>query len=78
MITIYSKENCMQCEMTKRYMQDKGIKFSEVNAEHNETALEMLKLHGFKNLPVVAVGGFNNAWAGFRPERIDELAGGVS
>ena len=73
MITVYSKPNCMQCEMTKRYMQDEGIEFSVVDIEQDETAVKMLMLHGYQGLPVVAVDGFDNYWSGFRPDRIDEL-----
>ena len=73
MITVYTKSNCMQCEMTKRYMQMENIEFSVVDIEQDETAVKMLVLHGYQSLPVVAVGGFDNSWSGFRPDRIDEL-----
>ena len=72
-ITVYTKSNCMQCEMTKRYMQDEEIEFGVVDIEKDETALKMLALHGYQSLPVVAVDGFDNSWSGFRPDKIDEL-----
>ena len=31
MITIYSKPNCMQCEFSKKYLNDKGVEFKEIN-----------------------------------------------
>lgn len=73
MITVYTKSNCMQCEMTKRYMQMENIEFSVVDIEQDETALKMLVLHGYQGVPVVAVNGFDNSWAGFRPDRLEEL-----
>ena len=31
MIKIYSKPNCVRCEMAKRYLNDKGVKFDEID-----------------------------------------------
>lgn len=73
MITVYTKNDCVQCTMTKRMMNDLGITFSEVNVEKNETAASMLRLHGYQGLPVVAVEGFNDSWYGFKPDRIEKL-----
>lgn len=73
MITVYSKPNCMQCEMTKRYMQRENIKFSAVDVEKDEIAAKTLLLHDYMSLPVVTVNGFDNSWCGFRPDRIEEL-----
>lgn len=73
MITVYSKPNCMQCEMTKRYMQRENIAFSAVDVTKDSVALDMIKLHGYQGVPVVAVNGFDNSWQGFRPDRLEEL-----
>lgn len=74
-ITVYTKSNCMQCEMTKRYMEMENIEFSVVDVEQDEMAIKMLVLHGYQGVPVVAVDGFDNSWSGFRPDRLEELKG---
>lgn len=73
-ITVFTKNDCAQCTATKKMMTEKGIEFTEVNVLEDKRALERLKLHGYQSLPVVAVGGLDNSWSGFRPDRIGELA----
>lgn len=73
MITVYTKPNCMQCEFTKRYLDESGVKYSTVDVTQDEVALQMLKLHKHQGVPVVAVNGFEDSWSGFKPDRLDEL-----
>lgn len=40
MIKVYSKHNCMQCEMTKEFLKQHNVEFEEINIEENEEALE--------------------------------------
>ena len=73
MITVYSKPNCMQCNFTKKYLEAKGAEFEEINAADKPEAIDELKLYGFNSMPVVANGSLDDAWSGFRPERLEEL-----
>ncbi|XJS09864.1 glutaredoxin family protein [Aerococcaceae bacterium WGS1372] len=73
MITVYSKPNCVQCTFTKKHLEEHGIKYEEIDVTQDEQALAELEFHKFKSVPVVRVGTFDNAWAGFRPDRLDEL-----
>ena len=66
MITIYSKQNCIKCEMVKRYLTDKGVQFTEVDVLKDTEALQMLRDVGYAELPVVDVNG--EFHTGFRPE----------
>ena len=66
MITIYSKPNCMQCEFSKKYLNDKGIEFKEINVFQDNEALTMLRDAGYSQMPVVDVNG--DFHTGFRPE----------
>ena len=66
MITIYSKQNCIKCEMVKRYLTDKGVQFTEVDVLKDTEALQMLRDEGYAELPVVDVNG--EFHTGFRPE----------
>ena len=65
MITIYSKPNCMQCEFSKKYLNDKGIEFKEINVFEDAEALAMLRDKGFSQMPVVDVNG--EFHTGFQP-----------
>ena len=64
----------MQCEMSKRYLKDKGVAFEEINIVDHPEAVEKLKLYGFGSMPVVANGSLDDAWSGFRPDRLEKLA----
>ena len=66
MITIYSKPNCMQCEFSKKYLDDKGVKFKEIDVFKDEEALSMLRDKGYAQLPVVDIDG--EFHTGFRPD----------
>lgn len=74
MITVYSKHNCVQCEMTKEFLKQNNVEFEEVNVFEDEEALELIKLHGFKRLPVVTRNNsFDFAFSGFQIDLLDEL-----
>lgn len=78
-ITVYSKDRCPQCEMTKRRLNRRGVDFDEVNLSHDPRQLEELVSMGFQSAPVVIVednstGETVDAWAGFQVNRIDRWA----
>ena len=64
-ITVYSKPNCMACNFTKKYLNDKGVKFKEINVFKDAEALAMLRDKGFSQMPVVDVNG--EFHTGFQP-----------
>lgn len=72
-VVIYTKDNCMQCNLTKKEMDRLGVSYELVNMSHDEEGLELVKAMGYKQAPVV-VAGDDNHWGGFIPRRIKELA----
>ena len=72
MTTVYTKNNCVQCDMTKRLMDKMGIEYDTVNISENPEALEKLIELGYRAAPVVI--NDNDSWAGFNPDKIGELA----
>ena len=75
--TVYSKPSCIQCEMTKMYLNQHKIKFETVDVFENEGVLEKIKSYGFQGMPVVVLDdNFANAWAGYNPDRLAELEKG--
>lgn len=77
-ITVYTKNNCMQCEMTKKILKDKGIEFeainiNEVSEEESDKIIDYIKEElGFSAMPVVLTEG-KEPFAGFRPDKLAEL-----
>ena len=65
MIKVYSKPNCVKCEFTKRYLNDKGVPFEEIDVFKDEEALAMLRDNGFSEMPVVDINGERHT--GFQP-----------
>ena len=79
-ITVISKNNCQACTATKRYLEQEGRKFVELNIENpiNEDKapqiIDTLKEHGFQGLPVVVVDDdWESAFSGFRPDMLKSL-----
>ena len=72
MVKVYSKNNCMQCKMTKRYLTENQISFEEINIDNEPEALGFLKDQGFQRVPVIFGG--QQAIIGFRPDQLKALA----
>lgn len=72
MVKIYSKENCIQCKMTKRFLEAKNIPFEEINVEKDQHALEWLKSQGYQSVPVTITEAASIV--GFRPDQLRSLA----
>lgn len=79
-ITVISKNNCQACIATKRYLEQEGRNFVELNIENpiNEDKADQivgsLKAHGFSGLPVVVVDdNWESAFSGFRPDMLKLL-----
>ncbi len=71
-VTVYTKSNCVQCDMTKKQLDKHGIDYSEVNLEENLDKLEAFKTRGLLAAPIVTTD--INEWSGFRLDKIDGLA----
>ncbi|MDH2914495.1 glutaredoxin-like protein NrdH [Kosakonia sp. HypNH10] len=71
-ITIYTRDDCVQCHATKRAMESRGFEFEMVNIDHVPDAANQLRAMGFRQLPVVVAG--ETKWSGFRPDMINRLS----
>ncbi|WP_429970610.1 redoxin NrdH [Fructilactobacillus sp. Tb1] len=72
-ITVFTKNNCIQCKMTKRFLEEHNIDFVEKNTSENPEFVTYLKDLGFQAVPVVEVEGAES-FTGFRPDRLNALA----
>ena len=57
-VKIYSTEWCFYCENTKRFLDEKGIEFEEINIESKGMSREDLeKITGGRTVPQIVIDG---------------------
>ncbi|MCO0831963.1 glutaredoxin-like protein NrdH [Fructobacillus sp. W13] len=71
-VTVFTKNNCVQCKMTKKYLDQIGVAFEEINVEEQPEFLAQIKEQGFKQTPVVQIEG-QEAFSGFQPAVLKQL-----
>lgn len=58
MVTVYSRTTCGPCKMLKKWLDSKGVDYSEKNIETNpEFSDELIKQTGMMTVPVTVVDG---------------------
>lgn len=71
-LVVYTKNNCIQCKMTKRFLKQNNVEFEERNITVEPQYVDYLKEKGFQSVPVIE----NNSEpiiSGFRPDQLKEL-----
>ena len=53
MVTVYSKNNCVQCKMTKRFLDSNKIAYREINLDEQPEFIEQVKELGFSAAPII-------------------------
>ena len=71
-ITVFSKPNCVQCTATYRAMDKYGLGYTVIDLSVDSGALQSVKALGYQQAPVVLAA--REHWAGFRPDKIADLA----
>lgn len=71
MITVYYKNNCMQCKMTKKFLEQHGANFQEINIDEHPEKVDYVKSLGFTSAPVIEAD--NLVFSGFQPAKLKEL-----
>lgn len=72
MVTVYSKPQCVQCDLTYRALDRKGVDYAVVDITADPEALARVKELGYLQAPVVVTP--DNHWSGFRPDQIATLS----
>ncbi|RKQ41592.1 glutaredoxin-like protein NrdH [Enterobacter sp. R1(2018)] len=70
-ITLYTRNDCVQCHATKRAIENRGLTFDLINLDLHPEALDDLRAQGYRQLPVVVTD--QESWSGFRPDLINRL-----
>jgi len=71
--TLYSADNCMQCNFTKKLLDDRGIKYEPINIDEQPEAREKLKREGFMSIPVLKNQDDQLIAVGFQPQVLNSL-----
>ncbi|MGX7059595.1 glutaredoxin-like protein NrdH [Vagococcus humatus] len=71
-IIIYTKNNCPQCKMTKRFLSENQVSFQEINIEEQPQYVDVLKQQGYQSVPIVK--NEELTIVGFRPDQLKALA----
>lgn len=69
--TLYGKPNCMQCNMTQKYMDRAGIPYLKVDITEDQAAYDHVTGLGYLQAPVVESG--DKHWSGFLPDELAKL-----
>lgn len=72
MVTVFSKNNCFPCKITKEQLQKLGVPFVEERVDENPDAMEEIKKLGYLQVPVV-VAPSGDHWSGLQPDKIKAL-----
>ena len=71
-VVLYSRNDCIQCKMTKRLLDSEGIAYQEINLDESPESRESVKKElGFMAAPVIETD--MDAWSGFRPGKIKAI-----
>lgn len=71
LITVWTKPNCIQCTMTKKEMDKRGIRYEELNLERHPDAVAAFMEDGLLSAPIVVTD--IKRWSGFRLDKIKSL-----
>ena len=70
-IIIFSKNNFMQCKMTKKLLDKEGADYQEINIDERPDMIDYVKDLGFSAAPVVKAGDI--IFSGFQPAKLKEI-----
>lgn len=71
-VTVWTKPQCPQCDMTKKVMARHGIIYEEMVLEEHPLVVDTFKAQGFLGAPIVTTD--TKIWSGFRIDKIKSLA----
>ncbi len=71
-VKIYSTPTCTYCVILKKYLEEKGVEYEDVDVSANEEEQKkMIEKTGQMGVPVVEIG--DEVIVGFDKRKIDEL-----
>lgn len=71
MVTIYSKNDCVQCKMTKKFLDQHNVEYNEINLDEQPEFIDHVKGLGFSAAPVIETE--NDVFSGFQLGKLKAL-----
>ncbi|HFI0039668.1 TPA: glutaredoxin-like protein NrdH [Streptococcus suis] len=71
MVNIYSKNDCVQCKMSKKFLDQHNVAYTEINLDEQPEYIEHVKGLGFSAAPVIETE--NEVFSGFQPAKLKAL-----
>lgn len=73
-VIVFSTPNCPYCNLTKRYLRERGVRFRDVDVSRDPAAArDMVRRSGQQGVPVVDING--KIVIGFDKAKINQLLG---
>lgn len=73
-VVVFSTPTCPHCRSAKRYLKQKGVRFTDVDVSRdNRAAKDMQRISGQQGVPVITIGG--RPVVGFDRSKLDRLLG---
>jgi adenosylhomocysteine nucleosidase len=70
-VIVYSTKNCIECDLVKKLLTEKGIAFEVRDVMTSRQYQEEVERFGFLGVPVTVAGG--KAVKGYQPEELEKL-----
>jgi glutaredoxin-like protein NrdH len=71
LVTVFTLPNCVQCSMTKKEFDRRGIRYEELNLENHPDTAKAFVESGLTAAPIVVTD--TKKWSGFRLGKIQSL-----
>ena len=71
LVTVWTLPNCVQCNMTKKEFDRRGIRYEEMNLENHPEAAQAFIQSGLTAAPIIVTD--TKKWSGFRFDKIKSL-----
>ncbi|MCS6829579.1 MAG: glutaredoxin family protein [bacterium] len=73
-VIVFSTPNCPYCNMAKRYLRERGVRFRDVDVSRDPAAArDMVRRSGQQGVPVIDING--KIVVGFDRVKINQLLG---
>ncbi len=73
-VIVFSTPTCPHCRSAKRYLRQRGIRFTDVDVSRDSRAArDMVRISGQQGVPVITING--RPVVGFNRAKIDRLLG---
>ena len=67
-ITLYTTRSCPNCRKAKHYLQQRGLRFQELDVKHSPRAQKEFARLGGRGVPLIMVG--DQQFSGFNPQQL--------